>query len=114
LQQIDSRLNVGLSFAEYTDYVGDAQVEYDRTDWDDGELSCTLKVGIALEDALKQYFKAYSKWDQCMDDYACEVEGSVLAGIRKHWSEATERLQYADKKLDNARQFMSGPDSLSE
>jgi hypothetical protein len=40
LQELDSRLNVGLNLDEYGDYVGDAQVAYDRLDFDRIEGIC--------------------------------------------------------------------------
>ena len=68
LTQLDSRLSVGLPFAEYSDAVGSAKVAYDKLLRDaksHGGLSeaCINKVGIPLEKALNAYMKAHRVWD---------------------------------------------------
>jgi len=90
--------------------VGDAQVAYDNVPFGRLDSRCTLKVGVALEDALNQYIRAFNSWNKCFQAYACEVEGAVLAGIRRHWSEATERLDYASKRLGTVRAYHEGAD----
>ncbi len=108
LREIDSRLSVGLDVGELGDYLGDARVRYDDLDFKSFSNQCTLNVGIPLESALNEYLKSYNKWQSCIDRTYCEVEGAVLAGLRNHWTEATERLNYARKKLDDASAF-KGP-----
>lgn len=50
-QDLDGRLDVGLTFADYASRVGDVSVAYKRADFD-VELDCLTTVGLPLEKAL--------------------------------------------------------------
>ena len=58
LKELNSRLDVGLSYDEYTEKVADVKVAYDDADFTNmGEIKC-LRIAAAGEKALNQYLKA--------------------------------------------------------
>jgi hypothetical protein len=95
LQELDSRLNVGLNLDEYGDYVGDAQVAYDRLDFDRIEGICLISVAVHLEDALNQYITAVNKWNDCIESVSCEDPP-----VQKHWTNASTLITRASGNLD--------------
>lgn len=46
LQELDSRLSVGLVFAAYSEQVGDARVEYDKLPIGEFQAPCLRNAGI--------------------------------------------------------------------
>jgi hypothetical protein len=95
LQELDSRLNVGLNLDEYGDFVGDAQVEYDRLDIDGIGEECLSSVAVPLEEALNQYITAVNKWNDCIQSVSCEDPP-----VQKHWTNASEEINKASDALD--------------
>src|SRR3954453_19168211 len=85
LSQIDSRLDVGMNASELSDRLGDASVAYDRIPVHQLSPHCA-DVGVRLENAFNEYGKSLKEWQQCINDYYCEVAGAVLAKLRGHWS----------------------------
>lgn len=114
LRQVDSRLNVGLNVGELSDRLGDVSVAYDSLDFEAMEAKCTLNVGIALEDALNQYIKSLNRWERCVDDFGCSVEGAVLKKLRRHWREAGERLEHVSEVLESPDSYADATDFPSE
>jgi hypothetical protein len=104
LGQLDSRLDVGLTYAEYGDAVADANVEYDRLDIDalGEEYECITTVGAPLEDALNAYFDAYTVWDDCINDVDC-TNDSITAELQDHWAKATGFIRDAREALSDLR-----------
>ncbi|MBA3429356.1 MAG: hypothetical protein H0U07_12415, partial [Actinobacteria bacterium] len=99
LQSLGSRLDIGLSYDEYTNAVGDVKVVYDQTDFAGlDDLDCLSAAGLPLERALNQYVKASNVWGACFDDYACSND-SIRPELQKHWSKASASVELADGGL---------------
>jgi hypothetical protein len=105
LQEIDSRLNVGLGLDQYNNYLGDAQVTYDDLNPRTLDASCVRRVGVPLDNGFNEYLKASTKWEKCIQDYGCEVKGAPLVELREHWSDATRRIKSADARLQDSQAF---------
>jgi hypothetical protein len=103
LRELDSRLNVGLSYDEYTTEVGDVRVVYDRVVEDVEDPICLTSVGIPAETALNQYAKAASKWGDCFDDIDCDTD-AIEPTLRRYWDKASSSLDVADEGLVEMRQ----------
>jgi hypothetical protein len=105
LQEIDSRLSVGMNYDEYGDFVGDAQVAYDRLfDGPDLSRQCLLKVGIPLEGALNIYIDVYGIWGDCINDYGCDFsEGETNKKVQAKWAKATEVLGNSKRGLEGMK-----------
>lgn len=99
LQELDSRLTVGLSFQDYSDRVGDVQVAYDQLDVDDLGLDCLEDVGVQAEKALIAYVDAYNIWNDCISDVDC-INDSITPDLQAKWAEATEFIEEARDGLD--------------
>lgn len=105
LGELDSRLSVGLPFAEYGKKVGNARVAYDqllKTAKRQGGISnkCINRVGTPLENALNAYVDAYNVWNKCMNDYNCTFEGDILKQAQTSWSKATRLIEKASTNVD--------------
>ena len=99
LQELDSRLNVGMNFQEYSERVGDARVAYDKIDVEDLDDSCIEHVGVPAEDAMNAYIDANSTWNECISDPDC-TNDSITAELQSKWAEATELIEEAENGLD--------------
>jgi hypothetical protein len=88
LNELNSRLSVGLPFADYSKAVGDLRVAYDRMfktlgKVNAGQASCLTKVLIPLEDAMNEYVAGYNTWNDCINDDSCSMEGETLAKAQR-------------------------------
>jgi hypothetical protein len=102
LDEINSRLDIGLSYDEYTDQVGDLRVEYGKIDFDDlgdAGLTCLSDVGVPSENALNQYTKAAKRWGACFEDFDCDTD-SIQPALQKRWSRASTYVEKAEEGLD--------------
>jgi tetratricopeptide (TPR) repeat protein len=99
IKELDGRLDIGLSYDEYSTQVGDVSAAYSQSDFDAGGFDCISRVGLPLEEALNAYRKAYQAWNKCFEDYACEVD-SIDPQLQKHWTRASDQIQRSDDALD--------------
>lgn len=106
LQEVSSRLDVGLKQDEYSDYVGDAMVVYGRIDTDNLTEPCLISVGIPLEKALRAYASAASVWNDCITDLECESD-SIDPELQRKWTRASRQIADAKEGLELLRE----PDS---
>lgn len=102
LKDLNSRLGVGLSYADYGEKVGDVQVAYD--DSVEAILAsseeCVAKVGTPLENAVNRYREVHNLWSDCIDDYNCDFsEGAVNDKVQNKWAAATNAIDRAEKNL---------------
>lgn len=104
LSRVDSRLNIGLTQAEFNTALGDVQVAYDRLRVGRLEQECVLRAAVPLESALNAYIDANNEWADCINDLGCEVEGSVLQSIRAEWSKATRLIRKSSRAIGELRQ----------
>jgi hypothetical protein len=98
LEELDSRLGVGLAYDDYSTQVGDASVAYDRIPIGRLEQDCLLEVGVHLEDAMNAYIKADDTWGDCIVDFGCDVD-SIDPELQMRWAEATREINKAKAGL---------------
>lgn len=97
LFQLESRLNLGLSFADYGVRVGDARVAYDRIRVDRLDQAC-LRMASKAEEALNAYIRAYGTWNDCVQLPGC-TNDSVIGQLRQEWSKASDLIRDARAAL---------------
>lgn len=103
LQQLDSRLEVGLNYQDYSERVGDARVAYDTIDVDELQaISPTcLSSAAKLETAYNKFLQVQQIWDSCIDDYACDFsEGATNQKAQVGWVKAGTALRRSQSMLD--------------
>ena len=103
LEELNSRLDIGLTYDEYTDRVGDVKVAYDKADFGDAgedELRCITEVGLPAEKAFNQYAKAAATWQECFDDLDCDND-SIQPDLQRRWSRATTFVERARDNLND-------------
>lgn len=86
LNDLGSRLDVGLAFAEYGEQVGDISVAYSRLRPGSLGSEC-LKVAVPLETAYRKYAEAYNVWNDCIGDLGCSTD-SIEPQLQSKWLEA--------------------------
>jgi hypothetical protein len=86
--ELDSRLNVGLSYDDYTSKVANISVEHDKV-VDGGSLTgACYQAAKAAESAMNSYLRAQSQWHDCFDDENCTTD-SILGSLQAKWSTAS-------------------------
>ena len=105
LEELNSRLDIGLTYDEYTDRVGDVKVAYDKADFGDAgedDLRCITEVGLPAEKAFNQYAKAAATWQECFDDIDCDND-SIQPDLQRRWSRATTLTERARDNLNDMK-----------
>ncbi len=95
---LDSRLDLGLTYADYGDKVADAKVAYDRVRFGELDTACVVSAGKPAEDALNEYLSAYSTWKDCIEASGCQTD-SIKTELQNHWSTASGLLAAIRKRL---------------
>lgn len=106
LQQVNSRLAVGLNLDEYGDRLGDAQVDYDGLAGVAKRLdaTCIAEVAVPLEASLNEYSKVLNVWNDCIADYYCDFnEGEPNDKAQAGWLKAGKKIDSARNALGRLR-----------
>lgn len=96
LEELDGRLDVGLTYVAYGERVGDVSVAYNRVDLEAVKgmgLDC-VSTGALLENAFNEYIKAHNAWRDCFDRTGC-TNDSVKPTLQAHWATATQKIDAA-------------------
>jgi hypothetical protein len=110
LDDLSSRLSIGLDFYAYWVRVGSARSSYDRLLRDAksrGGISqqCIEQVAVPLESALNAYITAYNTWNGCLQVASCTFEEGSAPEKKAHasWTEAHEIVTRAEVALAGLR-----------
>ena len=103
LQEVDARLDVGLSFAEYGTAVGDLSVAYDRISPRQIDAPC-LKAAVPAEDAFNSYTRAYNVWNDCIGDINCSLD-SVDPQLQTEWLKGSSQTARARRSLQSMNPY---------
>jgi hypothetical protein len=98
LEELDSRLDVGLTYDEYNTHVGDIRVEYDQVSIKSLDVGCLSDVAVHLEDAMNSYVKADGVWNDCLVDFDCRTD-SIDPQLQGHWADAASDISDAERSL---------------
>jgi hypothetical protein len=98
LEDLDSRLSVGLNFRDYGERVGDAKVAYDKIVIADLSPDCVSRVGAPAETALNDYIAADDRWNRCIKSLSCKTS-SIESELQAKWSDATSQIHSAKAAL---------------
>jgi hypothetical protein len=113
LQSLGSRLDIGLSYSEYGDAVGDAKVAYDRIDPKSAVLADSESqegracrgAALSLEGAMNRHYAAVQQWHNCVfDDYSDCTLDAIEDQLRNKWRRADSQVAGAEKRLDDISQ----------
>lgn len=105
LGDLNSRLSVGLPFAEYSNKVGDVRVAYDAlvkiVDGPGVSAECLSGVATIQEKAFNNYVDAYDVWNKCVQDYNCSFDdgSDALKQAQANWSKAGTQVEKAEAGL---------------
>lgn len=93
LGDMDSRLDVGLNFSDYSTKVGDVRAAYGQIPPQSLFGAC-LTAALAGQDALNDYISAYSTWNDCVGDINCDND-SITPDLQDSWAKATNKVASA-------------------
>jgi hypothetical protein len=93
LTDLNSRLDVGLTFSSYSDRVGEVRAAYDRMDVNSESLDC-LAVGVPAESAMNAYITAHSTWNDCIQNIDCNTD-DIDPQLQAQWSKAALKVDSA-------------------
>ncbi len=110
LEEVNSRLSVGLAYDEYSTQVGNARVAYDRVPIGKLDPECLLEVGVHLEDAMNAYVKADDAWNGCIVDFGCATD-SIDPELQRRWAQATVSIRKAKAGVASIREAEVDPPS---
>jgi len=102
LADLKGHLEVGLSYSEYTQRLGDARVAYDEIPFKSMAPGC-LSPGILAEDAINEHARAATYWGGCIDSLEC-AEATKEHTLQAHWSKADGYLERAESRLEAMKQ----------
>ena len=102
LSETNSRLDVGMSFADYGDQVGDISVAYDRIPIGQMEQDCLFGPGVTSEKAGQAYTDAYNVWNDCISDFGCDID-TIDPELQSEWLRASTKLAQAKQALNALR-----------
>ena len=102
LEDLNSRLDVGLSFSDYGTRVGDVRVAHDAAPFDELGAACLSVVAVPAEAAMNAYVKAYNKWNNCFNDDYCTTD-SISPELQAPWGTATGKIERAQAGLEQIR-----------
>lgn len=95
LGNLRSRLDVGLSYSDYTTRVGSVHVRYDEVDLASVTNDrCLSHVGVPAESAMNHYISAAQRWNRCVADAACSTD-SIDAYLQREWAAAGKNVERA-------------------
>ena len=100
LQDLDSKLDVGLAYAEYSTEVAQLSVEYNGIRFGRLDFECVASAGVPAETAFNQYRKAYFEWDECFDDLDCDLD-FIEPTLQTYWSKASSNVTEAKTGLNS-------------
>jgi len=102
LEDLNSRLEIGLNYHDYTEKVGNVRVAYDKIDFGGLDPECVRLVGVPAEAALNQYIQAVNAWSKCIQDINCSNE-QVKPTLQRHWAAATTKIMQARDGVETLR-----------
>jgi hypothetical protein len=100
LETLDSRLNVGVQFADYGRYVGDVSVQYNKLDIKAMDQDCIRKVGVPAENAFNDYTSAQNTWNKCISHLLSCSLVDIKPQLHKKWQAAAREIAKAKTGLD--------------
>ncbi len=85
LSELNSRLDIGMNYAQYGELVAGAKVKYDRINWTKALSGpgCA-RSGILLERGLNKYVSAYRRWNACIESPTCDSDGITTSACNAH------------------------------
>lgn len=100
LRATESRLNVGMTFADYGGQVGDISVFYDKMPINRMDFECVSGPGVQAEKAFNSYQRAYNTWNDCIGDFDCDTD-SINPELQKEWAKASRQITRARSALSD-------------
>ena len=100
LEELDGRLDVGLTKADYGNRVGDISVESNRIDVEKltAQGADCLGVALLLNAAFLEYIDANTIWGDCIQSTSCSTS-SIEPQLQAHWLTAHQKIEDARRQL---------------
>lgn len=102
LQDLDGRLDVGLTYPDYGTKVGDIAAEHAQIDVSEIDDRECLEVAATGEVALGSYRKASELWTRCIrerDSPGCRTSDAISSKLQPHWRAASGKVEQMQSDL---------------
>lgn len=99
LTDLDSKISVGMVYADYTESVRDVSVAYGRIDIDELEPSCLKHVALDAEKAVNRYSQAAEVWGDAIEG-GYPVSESQL---QDKWASGSRLINHATDGFDDVK-----------
>lgn len=104
-QSLNSRLSVGMVFADYTKTVGNVKVQLDKIEALVQQTPMPLSMkclaaAVKLEAAVNKWADALDQWNDCIGDYDCDINsGTEAEAMQKDWTKASQLMTQATTRF---------------
>jgi hypothetical protein len=116
LQGLDGRINVGISYVNYGEELGEAGATYRRMDVSDQPPACASAL-VAGETALDQFNNAQDVWGDCIfDDYDfCDTDSASFQDeLQGAWSKGSDALEELERNFDKLPSDMTDRSTIGD
>ena len=100
-ESLNSHLDIGMNFTDYTNAVGNVRAAYDQTHIPQLDSQC-LMAGVHTENALNDYANAVNIWNNCIGKLGC-ANDSIKPHLQTDWSKASSEIDQAKSALQDLR-----------
>lgn len=112
LANVDSRLGIGLNYADYGQVVSDTKVVYDRVPFGQMKFAC-FNIAVPAESSMNHLIDAFETWNACFEDLYCDVD-SVEPEMQSDWAKASSKLALARSRIADLQANVSDTQSEAE
>lgn len=89
VQELNSRLDIGMNQDDYSSKVGDVKVAFDRVSSEEVSAECRKAIS-ELGRAVEAYAEASAEWNDCITSSYCSEPD-----LQPHWDRAASRVERA-------------------
>lgn len=112
LQDLNSRIEVGLSYSDYGTKIGDASSAFTgalngfKTENKAGTIArnCLADVLTPLAAEVDLHAATAKIWEDCINDYSCDInKGTSADKMQSNWQRTAKLSQRAENRLANLK-----------
>lgn len=106
---LNTRLSVGMIFADYTKTVGEVKVKLDKIETLVQRKPMPLSpkclaVAAKLESAINKWADALEQWNDCIGEFDCDIDtGTHHDAMQADWTRASTLMDQATTKLSRMK-----------
>jgi hypothetical protein len=96
LNEVNSRLDIGMTVSDLGNEVGSAKVAYDAVNVSTAVQACG-GVAESAETVLNDYIGSLNDWNSCIQDQYCDTDN--MPNVQAAWAKASRELDSVGAKM---------------